>query len=327
MSTTGVAGFTLGGGMSHLHRAYGLSCDNLRAVEVVTADGVVRRASRDEHPDLFWAARGGGRGIGVVTSFEYDLHPLGPQVAVAQVLYPYEDAERILRAWPEVALAAPRTVTPELALWCVPPSPAFPPERHLTKVVLVAGVYAGPASQAESALAPLRRLGRPVLDASGTVPYVAAESAVDVLFPAGGRYYMKSHFMAELSDDAITTALEWDSRRPTPQTLTVIRTFGGAVADVGPEASAYPHRAAPFNLSVDAGWFDPGLDDAAIGWARGMWDALAPYATGGVYVNFAGLGDEDVTGRSLLGANQRRLDEIRRRYDPEGLFAAAARRP
>lgn len=327
VSTTGVAGFTLGGGMSHLQRAYGLSCDNLRAVEIVTADGVVRRANRDEHPDLLWAARGGGRGIGVVTWLEYDLHPLGPEVAVAQVLYPYEDAERILRDWPEVALAAPRTVTPELALWCVPPSPSIPPEWHLAKVVMAAGMYAGPVSEAERALAPLRRLGRSALDLSGTVPYVDAEAAVDLLFPAGGRYYMKSHFMDELNGGAITTALGWDSRRPTPETLTVIRTFGGAVAEVEPDESAYPHRSSPFNLSVDASWYDPSRDEAAIRWARGMWDALTPFATGGVYVNFAGLGDESVPARSLLGANQRRLDEVRRRYDPGGLFAAAARRP
>jgi FAD/FMN-containing dehydrogenase len=327
VSTTGIAGFTLGGGMGLLMRAFGLACDNLRSVEIVTADGMVRTASSTEHPDLLWAARGGGRGLGVVTGFELELHPIGPEVAVAQLLYPYDDAAQVARAWRDAAAAAPDTVAPELALWSVPPDPALPVDLHGAKVVLVAGMYAGPAAEAEAALAPLGALGAPLADLSGRVPYVAAQRALDDLFPTGGRYYMKSHFLDELTDEAIDALLACDAERPTPETLTVIRTLGGAISRVGADESAYAHRAARFNVSIDAAWSDPELDERAIGWARRTWDVLRPFATGGVYLNFAGLDDDvDDTRDATYGRSRRRLDDIRRTYDPDGLFDAAAQR-
>jgi FAD/FMN-containing dehydrogenase len=328
VSTTGIAGFTLGGGMGLIMRRYGLACDNLRSIEIVTADGMIRTASRDEHRDLFWAARGGGRGLGVVTSFEFALHPLGPEVAQVQYLYPYEDAERILRAWPDVALSMPETVTPQLILWSVPPDPALPAELHGRKVVVVMGMYAGPADEGAEVLAPLGRLGTPLLDLSGPAPYVTVQSSVDELFPHGGRYYMKSHAMDTLPEAAIAAMLEWDARRPTPETLIAIRTLGGAVARVGADESAFPHRSEVFNVSIDAGWTDPAMDGTAIGWARGTWDALTPYASGGVYINFSGLGDEaDGLRGAVFGSSQARLAEVRAAYDPDGLFEAASRRP
>ncbi len=327
VSTTGVGGFTLGGGMALTARRYGLACDNVRSLEIVTADGVVRTVSRDEHADLFWAARGGGRGIGVVTSFDFELHPLGPDVGAVTVFYPYDDAERILRTWAEFAPSLPESVTPQLILWSVPADPQIPEELHGVKAVVALGIYAGPAEEAAGDLAPLRELGTPLLDLSGTTPYLAVQSSVDELFPFGGRYYMKAHGLDTLADEAIATMLEWDARRPTPQSLVVLRTLGGAVARVGADESAFAHRSDRFNLSIDAGWIDPSLDVAAIGWARGMWDALRPHASGGVYVNFAGLDDETgATHEQRYGANQGRLDEVRASYDPAGLFAAAARR-
>jgi FAD/FMN-containing dehydrogenase len=328
VSTTGIAGFTLGGGMGLIMRAHGLACDNLRSVDIVTPDGAVRKASRDEHPDLFWAVRGGGRGLGVVTSFEFDLHPLGPEVAVVQLFYAYDQAERILRAWPRIALSRPDSVTPQLILWSVPEDPSIPTELHGSKVVVAVGVYAGPAEDGAAALEPLRELGAPLFELSGTMRYVEIQSSVDALFPTGGRYYMKSHFMDDLSDEAIATLIEWDARRPTPETLVAIRTLGGAVSRVSAAESAFPHRAAPFNVSIDAGWTDPALDETAIGWARGAWDALRPFATGGMYVNFSGLGDEvDSAPDAVFGSSQEKLAQVRATYDPDGLFAAAARRP
>jgi hypothetical protein len=328
VTTTGIAGFTLGGGMALTSRKHGLACDNLRSVEIVTADGAVRTASRDEHRDLFWAARGAGRGVGVVTSFEFDLHPLGPEVALAQYLYPYEDAERILRAWPEVAPAMPETVTPQLILWSVPEDPAIPAELHGRKVVIAMGLFAGPTAEADAALAPLAALGTPLLDLSATMPYLDVQSSVDEVFPHGGRYYMKSHGMHDLGDQAIAALLEWDATRPTPESLIAIRTLGGAVARVGPEESAFPHRSDVFNVSIDAGWQDPAMDDTAVGWARGLWDALRPHASGGVYINFSGLGDEaDGLRHAVFGSSQARLADVRARYDPDGLFDTAARRP
>jgi len=328
VSTTGIAGFTLGGGMGILMRTWGLACDNLRSVEIVTADGVVRTASRDENPELFWAVRGGGRGIGVVTWFEFELHPVGPDVAVAQVFYPYEQAESILRQWPDLVHGLPETVTPELALWSIPPDPAVPAEMHGTKVVIAVGVYSGPAADGAAVLEPLRHLGTPHFEASGIMPYVDIQASLDFLFPTGGRYYMKSHFMDELDDDAIAAILAWDARRPTPQSLIVLRTLGGAVGRVTAEESAYPHRSARFNLSIDAGWTYPSLDDVAIGWARDAWDAMRPFATGGVYVNFSGLDDEaDGLRAAVFAGSQGRLDAVRAAHDPSGLFTAAARRP
>jgi hypothetical protein len=327
VSTTGIGGFTLGGGMGLTMRRWGLACDNVRSLEIVTAAGEVLEASPTQHAELFRAACGAGRGLGVVTRFEFELYPLGPDVPMAMVFYPYEDADRLLRLWPEVALGGPETVSPELVLWSVPPDPAIPAELHGRKTVVVQAVHAGEPTEAEAALAPLRKLGTPLLDASGPVSYVALQASLDELFPPGIRCYMKSHFMQDLSGPAIDALLEWDARRPTPDTLTAIRTLGGAVARGG-EHSAFPHRSSPINLSIDAVWRDPALDERAVGWARGAWDALAPHADGGVYINFAGL-DEDADGLrgAIFGASEARLAELRERYDPEGLFAAASRRP
>jgi hypothetical protein len=219
VSQTGIAGFTLGGGMGLLMRAYGLGCDNLRSIEIVTADGTVRTASREEHPDLFWAARCGGRGLGVVTAFEFDLHPLGPQVATAQVLYPYIEAAQVLRAWRDLTPQLPDTVAPEFVLWSIPPDAEIPAEMHGSKVVMVAGVYAGAPADATAALAPLAELGTPLMDLSATVSYRDVQSALDAAFPAGGRYFFKSHFADTLTDQAIDAMLACDADRPNPESL------------------------------------------------------------------------------------------------------------
>lgn len=326
VSQTGVAGLTLGGGMGGLQRAHGLSCDNLRSLEIVTADGAVRTASREEHPDLFWAARGGGRGLGVVTSFEFDLHPLGPQVAVTNVFYPYDDAGQVLRAWRDLAPQLPQTVSPQFVLWSLPPEPEIPAELHGAKVVIVAGLYAGAPADATAALAPLAGLGTPLMDVSDTVNYLDAQSALDGAFPAGGRYFFKSHFLDDLTDHAIEAMLACDAHRPNPESLMVIRTLGGAIGRVPGDDSAYPHRDAQYNLSIDAAWFDPALDPAAIGWGRASWDAMAPFSTGGVYINFAGLGDE-ADRAAVFGSAAGHLHRIQMSYDPDGIFAVAADRP
>lgn len=329
ISATGIAGLTLGGGLGFVMRTFGLSCDSVRSLEIVTADGMMRTASREEESDMFWAARGGGRGLGVVTSFEFDLHPLGPEVAVVLVLHPYERAEEVLRAWRDATYTAPETVTPEILLWSVPADPAIPQELHRSNCVMSVAVYGGPPGDgATAALAPQRELGPPLVDLSGTVPYVTLQSANTWRFPDGERYFMKSHFTEELTDEAIRTLVDWDSRRPTPESLIVIRTLGGTVARVGPDDSAFAHRSARYNVSIDAGWRDPSLDEAAIRWARSAWDAMKPFSRGGAYVNFAGLGEDarELRG-AVFGSHEERLERIRAAYDPEGLFAPAARRP
>ncbi len=326
VSATGVAGLTLGGGLGVMMRTHGLSCDNLRSIELVTADGMVRSANRDEHTDLFWAARGGGRGLGVVTSLEFELHRLGPEVAGALVLYPYEDAATVLRAWRDAARTAPDTITPEIALWSIPPLPDVPEELHGAPVVLVAGTFIGPANQAPPVLTPLQNLGTPLADMSATVPYVESQRAVDDLFPDDGRYYWKSHMVDELSDGLIDTLVAADKGRPSPESVIFVRTLGGAIARVDETKTAYPHRSAQFNISIDGSWHDPALDTQAIDWVRSTWHQVEPFANGGVYLNFAGFGD-DTDPAATYGQHQPRLAEIRRTYDPDGLFATAARRP
>ena len=212
-------------------------------------------------------------------------------------------------------------------MWSIPPLPDVPSELHGAPVVLVAGVYIGPAVDAGPVLAPLQQLGTPLADMTATVPYVEAQSGVDALFPDGGRYYWKSHFIDDMTDELIDALVALDAERPTPESVIMIRTLGGAIGRLADDDTAYPHRSASFNVSIDASWHDPALDTAAIGWARATWDALAPYATGGVYLNFAGLGDDSDLGATALGTNETRLGEIRHAYDPSGLFDAAAHRP
>lgn len=327
VSTTGIGGFTLGGGIGMLMRTWGLACDNLRSVEIVTADGVVRTASPEENADLFWAVRGGGRGIGVVTSFEFALHAMPARVPVVQVFYSMDDAERILRAWPSIVAAVPDTVTPELILWSVPPAPEIPAELHGVPTAIVMGIHVGPPEDAAAALAPLQGLGTVLVDASGDHLYVDVQASADPLFPTGGRYYMKSHFMDELGDATIRTLLDAAATRPTPESLLVVRALGGAVDRQSLDDSAFPHRNHLYNVSIDSGWTDPELDTTGIGWARETWDALLPFSAG-VYVNFSGLGEEAESLRdAVYGDSTDRLAAVRRSYDRDGLFDMAARQP
>jgi len=327
VSITGVAGLTLGGGMGLLQRAFGLACDNVRSIEVVTADGVVRTASADEHTDLYWAARGAGRGLGVVTSFEFGLRPLGPEVAAGWVVYPPDDARTVVRAWRDAALASPRTVSPELLLWAIPPDPEIPAELHGKSAVMALGLYAGDPAESSEVLEPFAELGTPLLDLGGTMPYADLQCSADELFPEGKRYYFKSHFADEIDDGAVDVLVSSFEARPTAESVVVVRTLGDAVDEVGADESAYPHRGRRFNISFDAAWSDASDDDRAVGWARRSWTAFRPFAAGGVYVNFAGFDDEsDVTTAHTLGSADR-LAQVRSTYDPEGLFTAAAQRP
>lgn len=327
VSITGVAGLTLGGGMGLLQRAFGMACDNLRSVEIVTADGIVRRASASDHPDLFWAVKGAGRGLGVVTSFEFGLRPLGPEVAAAMVFYSVEDARSVTRAWRDLAVAAPEEVSPELLFWAVPPDPEIPADLHGQPVIIVQGLYAGDPADAAPVLEPFAALGTPLLDGTGPVPYTELQASADVLVPDGRRYYFKSHFASRLDDDALDALVDAAAARPNTGSLIAVRTLGGAIDRVTPEESAYPHRGAAFNISFDGMWDDPADDDAVVSWARSSFSAFRPWATGGVYTNFAGFDDElDVTTKDRLGSNPR-LDEVRAAYDPYGLFSGAVERP
>jgi FAD/FMN-containing dehydrogenase len=321
VSTTGIAGYTLSGGIGALHRKWGLACDNLLSVELVTADGAVLRASPTEHPDLFWAIRGGGGNFGIVTWFEYQLHPLGPDVYAAAVIYPFDDVPAMLRRWRAFTDAAPDEVTSGFFLWSIPPLPDVPEEMHYTPCVILTGLYAGPAEEGEAATAPLRGLAEPLADISGIGAYTYNQSAFDFLFPVGGYYYWKSHFLDTLSDDAVEQIVARFTTTPSPRSAFALRHLGGAISRTPEDASAYANRGARYNLSLDAVWADPAESDANVAWVRQCWEALRPHASGGVYLNFAGLyEDVDTLARAGHGRNHARLREIKRRYDPENRF-------
>jgi FAD/FMN-containing dehydrogenase len=320
VSVTGIAGLTLGGGIGVLRRKYGLSCDNLISVDLVTADGRFLTASEAENADLFWGLRGGGGSLGVVTSFEFRLHPIGPEVYSAQLWYFLDGAGDLLRGWREFVAQAPDEVTSILGLWSIPAIPNFPEALHGTPVVIFSSFYAGSIVEGERVLRPLRALGTPFVDLSGPSTYLAQQSGFDPFYPDGLRYYWKSVTLGELSDDAIDATLARFATRPSPATLVALRHLGGAIARVPEDATAYGNRAAQFNLSFDATWTNRRDDAANIAWAREAWEALLPFASG-VYLNFAGLGEEgQALARGGLRDNYARLADLKRRYDPDNLF-------
>lgn len=318
-STTGIAGLTLGGGFGWITRKYGMTIDNLISAEVVTADGSIMRASADENPDLFWAIRGGGGNFGVVSSFEFRLHGVGPQVMSGLVVHPIEDAPKLLRDFRRICDGAPDELTVWAVLRKAPPLPFLPAEWHGREVLIFAACYSGDMKAGEDALAELRSLGNPIADVISPHPYTGWQAAFDPLLTAGARNYWKSHDFLELSDDAIEVILAGVASLPDPQSEIFIAHIGGAMARVAPDATAFPQRAAHFVMNVHTRWEDAGKDDACIAWARHLFDMAAPHAAGSVYVNFM---PEDEVDRlaGAYGDNMDRLSEIKARYDPENLF-------
>jgi FAD/FMN-containing dehydrogenase len=321
VSTTGVAGLTLHGGVGHLRRKHGLSIDNIVSVDIVTADGQFRRASATENEDLFWAVRGAGSNFGVVTSFEFQAHPVGPMVFVGAIFYPFEEAKSILPAWRDFMATAPEELSSLAICWSVPPHPPFPPEIHGAPVVVVAAAYSGPVEEGERVVQPLRELAEPVVDASGPWPWLGLQSGFDAIFPKGELRYWKSRAVSELSDEVIGEINSLASRRPTPLSDIVVWHHGGAMSRVAEENTAYGGRDVQFLVTAEASWTDPAQTDEAIDWAREVWDAMEPYTTGAVYLNFPGLGEEkDDLARAGYGANYDRLTALKAKYDPDNLF-------
>ncbi|WP_117593022.1 FAD-binding oxidoreductase [Haloprofundus halophilus] len=318
ISTTGVAGVTLGGGMGWLSRKYGLSVDNLRSVDLVTADGELVRASDDENPDLFWAVRGGSGNFGVVTSFEFDLHEVGPEVLFGPVVYAYDDAPDVLAHYNRFAADAPR----ECSVWvnsaAAPPLEFLPEDVHGTTVLILLAFYAGDLDAGEAALEPLREYGDPIADVVAPMPYAAAQRTFDDLYAPGARNYWKAANFTDLTDRTIHTMVEYAGRFPTPQSEILVHQVGGAVNDVASEATAYPHRDAEFVVNVAARWEEPSRDDECVAWVRECHDALAEEATDGTYVNFEG--DSEGRERNAYGGNYDRLVEAKTEYDPGNVF-------
>ncbi len=321
VSETGIAGLTLGGGVGYLRRKYGLSCDNLLSVDLVTAEGRIITANQSENADLFWALRGGGGNFGVVTTFTYRLHPVGPEVMTLNPFYPITEAGRLLSSWREFIAAAPEEATTAFAIWEVPRHPDIPENLHGTNVCLFDGMYAGPPGAGEEVFRPLRELNGAILDLSGRVSYIEAQSAFDAFMPDGGLYYWKSLFLNELSDDAIDAIVSRAANRPNSRILVIIRHLGGAIDRVAGDGTAYHNRGAQFMLSIDGAWTDPAENDRNIAWIRQFWEDMQRFSTGGVYLNFPGFGEgEDNLWQASHGANYARLAMVKHKYDPTNFF-------
>jgi FAD/FMN-containing dehydrogenase len=324
VSHTGVAGLTLGGGIGFLMRKHGLAVDNLLAAEVVTADGNIVRASVDEHPDLFWALRGGGGNFGVVTSFRFALHPLGPAVMAGPVFWAADDTIEVLRWYRDFAAQAPDELGTVVRLGTVPPLPVIPEELHWRPAIAVACCYAGPVEDGERAVRDVRRFGTPLVDLLAPSPYAAFQGALDSTVPHGWQYYWKAANLAGLSDDAIAVITDHAYAASSPRSYAAMFHMGGAVARVGRDATAYAHRDVANNIVIDAAWLpeESGLHAAAeTAWARGFLQALQPHRTGGVYVNFLDSDDDASRVREAYGDRiYRRLAQVKSMYDPDNVF-------
>jgi FAD/FMN-containing dehydrogenase len=321
VSTTGIAGLSLHGGAGHLRRKHGLSIDNFISVDIVTADGRLRTASATDNEDLFWAVRGAGSNFGVVTSFEFQAHPVGPMVMVGAIFYPLEEVRALLPAWRDYMVSAPDELSSVAICWSVPPHEPFPPEHQGKPVLVVAAAYSGSVEDGEPVVQPLRELGRPLIDLSGPWPWLGLQSGFDALFPKGGLYYWKSRALAELSEAAIDEIADFAGRRPTPLTDIVIWHQGGAMSRVDEAATAYGGRDAAFLVTGEVSWTDPSQSEEAIAYGREFWAAMGRHSTGGLYLNFAGLGEEkEALVRAGYGGNYERLAALKAKYDPANLF-------
>jgi FAD/FMN-containing dehydrogenase len=318
-STTGLAGLTLGGGFGWTTRKFGLTIDNLISVDVVTADGEFVRASETDHPDLFWALRGGGGNFGVVTSFEFNLHPLGPEVLSGLVVHPLDDASKLLSEFRRLANEVPDELTTWVVMRKAPPLPFLPAEWHGRQVLIFAACYGGDIMEGEKVTRALRSLGRPIADVISPHPFAGWQTAFDPLLTAGARNYWKSHDLPDLSDGAIDVIVPAVRVLPSPECEVFIAHVGGAMARVAPDATAWPNGNAHFVMNAHARWRESDQDGACIAWARGLFAAAAPFAMGSAYVNFMPEDESDRV-ETAYGPNYRRLAEIKRRYDPDNLF-------
>jgi FAD/FMN-containing dehydrogenase len=321
VSTTGVGGFTLGGGIGWLMRAYGLASDNVIAADVVTADGEIVRASETENADLLWALRGGGGNFGVVTSFEYALHRVGPTLAGGAIFYGGDDAEAVLRGWRDWLADAPEEVTTLVNLTTAPPAPFIPEAWHGKRVAAIVGLHSGSVEAGLEALAPLRKLAEPVADLFGPIPYLGMQSLVDALHPPGDGNYFKAAPMTDMPDEAIEALLESHRAVTSPQNEIHVHDLRGAVARPPAGGSPVPFRDAAYVVNVIGKWPGGGPGPDHVEWARDLVGALEPFGTGVAYVNFLSDGEDTERLRSAYGAETYdRLVAAKDRWDPENVF-------
>lgn len=313
VSTTGIAGLTLGGGLGWLMGKFGLALDNLRAVDVVLADGRVLQASSDQEPDLFWAVRGGGGNFGVVTSFEYQLHEIGPTVIAGPIVHPIDSARALLEFYRNSTKGLPDDHVLFATL-------THAPDGSGTDVAALVTCHCGSPEDAVKAMAPLKQFGSPILDAVGPMPYCRLNSMLDANYPKGALNYWKSSFLAELSDAAIRTMIDCFARCPTSMGQLLLEHIHGAATRIGVDDTAFPHRQEGYNLLVLAQWMQPADTSRCVAWARETYERMQPFCTTGRYVNYL---DNDETGdpvAAAYGPNYRRLQRIKAKYDAKNLF-------
>src|SRR3954454_3767531 len=317
VTSTGVAGFTLGGGIGWLMRKHGLACDNLISADVVTADGRLVRASADQNAELFWGLRGGGGNFGVVTSFEFQLHPVGPMITGGPTFYPGERAGEVLRAWRDWTAQAPDEVTSLANMLTAPPVPFLPEEWHGKPLIAIIAAYSGPSQDGERAVQPLREFAEPVADLMGPIPYMGLQTLIDPLYAPGSHNYMNAGFLSGLDDTAVDALIASQASVTSPMSEIHVHHVGGAVARVAPNATAFGERDAPFLLNVVAR--TPGAEgyDEAVRWGREVRDSVGSVLTGGTYVNFA---TDDGQVRAAYGEKYDRLVALKDEYDPTNLF-------
>ena len=318
-STTGVAGLCLGGGFGWLTRKHGMTVDNLISADIVTADGRQRVVSASQEPDLFWAIRGGGGNFGVVTSFEFKLHPVGPEVYSGLVVYSFDQARKVLQAWRNFTIDAPAELTVWAVLRKAPPLPFLPESVHGRDVVVFALVHAGDPAAGERAAAPVLKFGSPVGSALTANPYAGFQAAFDPLLQPGARNYWKSHNFGRLDDGLLEVAIAAAAAAPGPECEVFIAQLGGAMAQVPPGDTAYAGRDASYIMNVHGRWQSAADDDRCREWTRSLYREAAPFSTGGGYVNFL-TEDEGERVAQAYGANYARLQRIKQRFDPDNLF-------
>jgi FAD/FMN-containing dehydrogenase len=320
-STTGMAGLTLGGGFGWQSRKRGLTIDNLVGADVVLASGGFVQVSATHEPDLFWALRGGGGNFGIVTSFEYRLHPLGPEVLAGLVVYPFDQAKQVFDGYRKFTAAASEDMTAWLVLRKAPPLPFLPASIHGQPVVVVAFCWVGTPAQGAEATRALHDFGKPAGEHAGPMPFAGWQTAFDPLLAPGARNYWKSHDFRALSGDVERILCDAVRQLPGDECEAFIGHLGAAVNRVGASETAYPHRDVEFVINVHTRWREAADDARCIAWARGLFDALTPHATGGVYVNFMPEDEAQRVAAGAYGPNYARLAALKARYDPGNLFS------
>ena len=321
ISETGLAGLTLGGGFGYLSRRFGLTADNLLSADVVTADGEFVRASDSTNPELLWALRGGGGNFGVVTAFQFALHPVGPQVLAGPVVHDFTDAPSVLREVGRFIEQAPDEVSCLVILRHAPPLPFLPESMHGRMILLLAPIHCGDPAEGEAALAPLRAIGNPIADAVAPRPYRAFQSMFDASATVGARNYWKSHYLAGLDGDAVDTLCEHAADMTSSETSIGMLPLGGCIARQHEASTPYANRHAQWVLNIQSRWREANEDERHIAWARETFEAMTPFSTGGVYVNFLGREEGPARLRAAYGpTTYQRLAVAKRAWDPDNVF-------